>query len=496
MRKRFFNIYLAIFCLWSYTSYSQKNCEVPLSPVLTLVSVQPENGMTEFRWNLSPSDNIAAYIVYTFKDGVGMPVDTLWDPTATSYSFTNTASRYFSVSYVIAAHRMPNCTSPLSNELNTIFCSSSLDTCNKKITVSWNKYPDYPKKVLEYKIFASLNGEQLSELTTVDNLTETLIISDFLTDSEYYFVVRAVLEDGAESTSNKSLPLSTNMQQPPGWINADFASINTENTISLSFTVDPISEINLYSLERKTGISGNFEKIAQLQATNGKVLYIDNQANINRINYYRLSAINSCGYPVTISNLCSNIVLALEQTGNYLNLNWNSCKEWLGNISEYRLFVNTGNGFEEKAVLSPADTSYTLGYQEIMYNVSGDEVCFYISATEEYNPYNINSICISSSVCTTPTEVITVPNIFTPNSGTINANFRPVLSFTPKEYHLVISDRQGNILFETRDHYSQWDGARNGNPQPQGVYIWFLKVVTPSGKSISKSGTLTIINKQ
>jgi gliding motility-associated-like protein len=78
----------------------------------------------------------------------------------------------------------------------------------------------------------------------------------------------------------------------------------------------------------------------------------------------------------------------------------------------------------------------------------------------------------------------------------VNDFFRPVLSFTPLDYNLIISDRQGNILFETRDHNATWDGSQNGNPHPQGVFLWFLKVKTPSGKSISKTGTLTLINSR
>jgi gliding motility-associated-like protein len=186
----------------------------------------------------------------------------------------------------------------------------------------------------------------------------------------------------------------------------------------------------------------------------------------------------------------------LEKKGNYLNLSWNSYKEWLGMVSSYRLFIDTGKGFEEKTVLQPTDTVFTLGYKEIMYEVTASEVCFYISVLETSNPYGVTGQSLSSRVCTVPTEIITVPNVFTPNSGTANAYFRPRLSFTPQDYHLVISDRRGNILFETRDYDAEWDGSQNGNPQPQGVCLWFLKVTTPSGKSISKTGTLTVINSR
>jgi gliding motility-associated-like protein len=495
MKKRHFYTILFLYFFWSYDALSQIDCTVPLPPVLTSVSVQPETGITEFNWTLSPSPDIAAYVIYSYKDGTGMPIDTLWDPLATSYSLPGTATKYFSVSYVVAAHRMPSCTSPLSNVLNTIFCSSEIDTCRKEIIIRWNSYPDYPKPVVQYKIFVSVNGSPLAEMYSADRNTNTFTISDFSINSQYCFAVTAVLEGGSLSSSNKSC-LSTTMQRPPFWINADYSTVDAETKISLAFTVDPLSEITHFRLERKNGPSGTFKEIAQPVSVSGKVLFTDDQADINIVNYYRLSAINNCNIPVTVSNLCSNIVLTLKRTGNDINLLWNPYKEWLGVLSSYRLFINTGKGFEEKAVIPASDTAMTLGYQEIMYDVSGSEVCFYISASETSNPFGVAGQSHSTITCSVPTEIITVPNVFTPNNDLVNDFFRPVLSFTPVEYLLIISDRRGNILFETRDFLAEWDGSQNGNLQPQGVCLWFLKVITPSGKSISKTGTVTIINNR
>jgi len=113
-----------------------------------------------------------------------------------------------------------------------------------------------------------------------------------------------------------------------------------------------------------------------------------------------------------------------------------------------------------------------------MYEVTGSEICFYISALETSNPYGVTGQSLSSKVCTASTEIITVPNVFTPNNDLVNDFFKPVLSFTPLNYYLVITDRKGNILFETRDYSAVWDGSKNGNPHLQDVCLWFLKVTT------------------
>ena len=485
----------------SSNSYSQTGCTVPLPPVLMSVSVHPETGNTLLNWSLSPSSDIAAYIVYTYKTPDGLPVDTIRDPATTSYTVSSTGTKYFSISYVVTAYRLSTvageegCTSPLSNVLTTIFCSSAIDTCNRKISVTWNKYSDFPKPVKEYKILVSVNGAPLSELYTTGKSSDSYIISDFITASEYCFAVKAVFDDGTFSTSNKSC-LSTKMQRPPDWINADYATVNEDNKISVAFTIDPSSEISSFSLFRMTGTSGTFQEIAKPVYLNGRIAYTDNDARSGDINYYRLNAINSCNVPVTKSNLCSNIVMKMERAGDDIVLSWNSYKKWLGTLSGYRLYINTGNGFEEKTVLSVSDTLFRLGYKDIMFDVTESEVCFFVEASESSNPYGITGTSHSSVVCTLPTEVITVPNLFTPDNDLLNDSFRPVVSFTPKEYQLIISDRKGRVLFETRDHLEEWDGTLNGVPQPQGVSLWFLKVTTPSGRVVSRTGSVTIVRNR
>ncbi len=497
MKNRHFYIIIIIFSFWSGGASSQTNCitDPPLPPVLTSVSVQSETGNTRFTWTLSPSPDIAAYILYSYKNGDGMPIDTVWDPAATNYTLSSTVTKYFSVSYVVAAMRLPRCTSIFSNVLNSIFEVVSIDTCMKKIVVSWNSYPSLPEKVTGYSVLLSVNGGNYTETGTVSAGDTSFTLNDFTIDEEYCFVVRANLEEGTISTSNK-ICLSTKMQRPPQWINADQATLNSEGEITLSFTIDPLSELKHFSLERKSGTSGTFQEISRPVSINGSVYYTDIQSETNIINYYRLSAVNSCSLPVMVSNLASNMVLSLEKSGNNIILSWNPYKSWLGTISSYKLFVNSGKGYEEKAVIPASDTVFVQGYQQIMYEVSGNEVCFHISASETSNPYGISGESVSSKICTSPTEIITIPNVFTPNNDLDNDLFKPVLSFTPLEYHLIISNRQGNILFETRDYLAEWDGSRNGNPQPQGVYIWFLKLTTPSGKIISKTGTITIISSR
>jgi gliding motility-associated-like protein len=495
MKKRWYIIIFSLFNIWIYSANSQPDCitDPPLPPVLSLVSVQPETGNTEISWTLSQSPDIAAYIVYSYQNGDGLPIDTIWNPSATSYTYISTVSKYKSASYVVASMRLPRCTSILSNVLSTIFTEAEADTCRKQIVLKWNQYESFPENVNDYSILVAVNNGEFYEQAKVSSADNIYILNDFTFNDTYYFFIRANMEGGLYSTSNMD-GVSTKMQRPPEWINADFATVNENNKISLSFTIDPFSEITRFMLERKEGASGTFQEIAQPISINNSVLYTDDNSDPSVINYYRLSAINNCDSAITVSNIASNIVLLSERKDDEITLSWNHYSKWAGVTDNYILFINTGNGFEERNTILPSDSSITIGYKEIMYEITGNEVCFYIMAHENSNPYVINGLSRSSIVCLTPTELITVPNVFTPNKDLLNDLFRPVLSFTPDDYQLIITNRQGSTLFETRDFAAAWDGYQNGNAHPQGVYLWFLKVTTPSGKTIIKTGTITILN--
>jgi gliding motility-associated-like protein len=483
-KKSFFIIFLIV-TLWETSSFSQTGCTVPSPPVFTSVDIDPESGVTRLTWQLSTSDSIAAYIVYAYRDNAGFPVDTIRDPAAVSYEYTTTSWRYFSVAYTITAFRLPDCESPLSNVLNTIFLETELDTCAGTIKLRWNKYHDYPKRVTGYSILISRDGGPLTQTYNLSANAVDTTITSFIPGSEYCFVVRANLADGTSSGSNKAC-VTTSIQRPPEWINADFASVAGNKSVALSFTVDPHSEIEKFMLERKTG-EGAFQLLALLSPAGGKVIYNDESADIGKVNYYRLSAINTCNKPVTLSNVASNIVLSPELRTSHLVLSWNMPLFLPGSSATTSIHMDSGNGFNQVATVS-ADSLFTILLKDIMYEITTGELCFYVTITETGNTHGINGESVSAITCITPVETVTVPNVFTPNNDLRNDRFSPVLSFTPRDYLLVITDRQGKVFFETNDFMDEWDGSGSQG----GVFLWHLKLTTPSGQNISRTGTVTV----
>ena len=493
--KGFRYIIFAIITVNSLQLTGQADTDPPASPVLNIVTVNQITNNVEVSWSTSTSADVSGYVIYLYRNNEGYALDTIRNPLITSYTRTGSGAAFYSESFVVAAFDTAGNISPLSNALNTIYTEAEIDTCNKRMEIRWNSYPSIPFRVYNYSVYNSLDGGPFNIIDTVEAERNTFLINDFDFNVGYCFIVMANLENGQHSGSN-SFCLFTAMQRPPQWINADYATVDENNEIILSFKIDPLSEISFFSLERKTSATDEFRPLHQFTSVNTSLLYSDKEADISRINYYRLAAVNNCGNPIIYSNIASNIVLSLNLNDDNIELRWNSYRDWIGNVGSYKLFVNTGTQFVEEDLIAAGDTMINIRYSDFMYEIKGGDACFIIKAYEASNPYGPAGESRSSVICIPTTENVFIPNTFTPDGNDINDYFCPVLSFTPANYHLLITDLRRNKVFETRSHTEEWDGKLNGNRLPQGVYLWFLEIITPSGRNFSKTGTVTIIDNR
>jgi gliding motility-associated-like protein len=78
-------------------------------------------------------------------------------------------------------------------------------------------------------------------------------------------------------------------------------------------------------------------------------------------------------------------------------------------------------------------------------------------------------------LCIQPEFTFYAPNTFTPNGDGHNDVWMPYgIGIDPKNYHLMIFDRWGNLLFETHTWGEGWDGRANGgaNIAQIDTYVW------------------------
>jgi gliding motility-associated-like protein len=90
-----------------------------------------------------------------------------------------------------------------------------------------------------------------------------------------------------------------------------------------------------------------------------------------------------------------------------------------------------------------------------------------------------------------------VPNAFIPDADGKNDVFIPVFSsgIDPEDYHLMIFNRWGELIFETHNTTQGWDGHHKGQgPVKDDVYVWKIEFKeTMSAKRQVLYGHVTLI---
>jgi gliding motility-associated-like protein len=88
---------------------------------------------------------------------------------------------------------------------------------------------------------------------------------------------------------------------------------------------------------------------------------------------------------------------------------------------------------------------------------------------------------------------IFIPNAFSPNNDDINDELLVINTGIAELAIYEIYNRWGKLLFSTNDVNTGWDGTYNGKEQDVGTYVYLVKVNLLSGKSLFKSGNVTLV---
>lgn len=105
-------------------------------------------------------------------------------------------------------------------------------------------------------------------------------------------------------------------------------------------------------------------------------------------------------------------------------------------------------------------------------SIGGKEYIVDLIASNEFG-------CLDSAQTTIMIEedvLYFVPNTFTPDGDAFNQDFKPVFvsGLDIYDYHLMIFNRWGEMLFESYDVTQGWYGTYGGKLVDDGTYVWSL----------------------
>ena len=89
---------------------------------------------------------------------------------------------------------------------------------------------------------------------------------------------------------------------------------------------------------------------------------------------------------------------------------------------------------------------------------------------------------------------IAIPKGFSPNNDGLNDFLYPTNAYKAKDLLFRVYNRVGQLLFETRNWTTKWDGTFKGNPQDPGTYVWVLSYTNiDSGIRVDQKGSTVLI---
>jgi len=184
---------------------------------------------------------------------------------------------------------------------------------------------------------------------------------------------------------------------------------------------------------------------------------------------------------VTDINQCANsdtarILGVKELPQNFLPPDTKICKGELLQLSA------TGNWVTYKWSNNSTDSTISI-------TVPGK---YSLTVTDVVGCSGTDSIAVFSKDCKLG---VYFPNAFTPNRDGKNDMYRPIVYGTLDKFYMVVYNRYGEKIFETKDPLKGWDGSYKGAPQDTNTFVWsaVYHLLNSTEKEKDEKGTLVLI---
>ncbi len=224
----------------------------------------------------------------------------------------------------------------------------------------------------------------------------------------------------------------------------------------------------------------------------------------------------------TTANICGNTSYTYTQTGNY---DVTYTVTYAGNCTSSQTYSSVLVEDVPQAIFSVNNSQLTIENTEVEFennsinsntyqwdfgdNSSGSSITdpTHIFPETGNSVYIVTLVASNDAGCTDTTQqtihvddviIYYVPNAFTPDGDAFNQTFQPVFTsgYDPYEYHLVIFNRWGEIIFESYNASIGWNGTypKDGELVEDGIYVWKINFKeTMSDKKHEAVGHVTVL---
>lgn len=489
---------------WYYYLTSPHNCPgeslmtsdtldnlIPLAGPVEYVTVL--NGGVEISWSPSPSPETIAYVI-SRNTAMGTTIlDTVYN--GTTYLDVTAAPDFQSEVYFVVALDACGNKSLVPPPHQTILMGfTPPDACNLGLAINWSAYQNWGNGVDRYEIFVGADGATPALVGTVAGTQTNFVYEGANDGEELCFFVEAVEGlTGFRSRSNEDCT-TVSILQPLREIDLLGASVNADGSVSLEWLWDA-SALLTEAFQESARVSDDNVVSTNLPLSNPLVnnnLRLDIAANAQNASYfYRISATDQCGNMI-VSNQSTTPFLRGEALATGNRLRWDAYLHELATAFTYELVKIAGTLETTVFTGSSTDLQYL---DPVDPQLESEGNCYFLRVNASYllsTGEEVSRTVTSNTVCLIPAPKVYVPNVFAPQG--VNAIFRPQLSFgTLAEYEMLIYDRWGGQVFQSNSIDKGWEGRRQGELMPQGIYLYFIRMTPNGGTPIELSGDVMLL---
>ncbi len=491
---------------WYYYVLSYYNC--PGSPAVSdtvnneppgiapISSVSVEGDDVVVTWQASASPEVIGYIVYR-ETAIGVvPIDTVFG----TLTFTDTTASPDTRTETYFVNALDACgnTSIFDQPHQTMLLQASADSCTRAIMLSWNPYDAWPEGIERQEVWVSQNGDVPVLAASLSPEADSWVFEDAQQGITYCFFIQAFAKNNPWTARSSERCVAPDVVQPQAWLLLSNVQTNADGTREVVWQWDTNGEIQSYSLVRAT--DSTFQDGSSLFVEpappflSPSVLWADTLA-VEGLYYYRIETTDACG-AVRHSNAGRNLLLTGEPLPGQRNL-----LEW----TEFFIEGATLQGYDlyrivdgQESLLASYGSLFTSHFDQLDPAVPAQaNACYYVVARASLALPDGTVVPIeqrSNTVCLTQPATIYLPNALAPRG--YNKEFKPVFVFGQvSDYELLIFDRYGQLIFESRNPDTGWTGiTAEGRLWPAGAYTYLLRFTQPTGEQDERRGVVLLIH--
>jgi hypothetical protein len=430
-------------------------------------------------WSPNPSPDNKGYELYEYNlntqsaDSIG---------TTTGYTKNITLLRTGNFPVVLSSYDSCNLTSTFSDPHRPVRLTGTIDTCNRSITLNWNKYLGWAS-IDSQSLYLSKNGEPFLLDTTLTDLPNSFVYNKLTLGDTLIFYLRTYKSGSSITSSSSKLTFKTRALTVPNYVYLSWVTvndnINSNSTISLSWKSDNLQDIRTFNVEKSTE-NKVFSTLESVNADPNQSEYTTNDPLVNAdltIYSYKINVINKCKDTVLTSNQSSNMLLNIIPTQKHTPYSG-----WEKEVSEYEIQYSSDRSTWNTQFSSPTPIT--------MHNTQTPG-CYRVAAIENENSLGRSSVSHSNVKCSFDSLTFYVTTAIAPNG--INNKFiikGQGIDYSKSTYEIY--NRWGQLIHQS-SVTDPWYARYQNTPVPSGIYIYTAKMFGLLGEYKAQSGTVNVI---